>query len=131
MSKNTKRIIAVIALLVLIAAAVFAYTQFSPKASAGGKEIAVTVIHGDGSEKLFELSTDAESLRDALEPLGIIEGSEDMYGLYVKTADGETADESLQQWWCFTKGGESLMTGVDGIMIADGDKYEITLKTGW
>ena len=131
MSKNMKKIIAVLVLLVLVAAAVFAYIGFSPKANAGGKEIAVTVIHGDGSEKLFELSTDAESLRDALEPEGIIEGSESEYGLFVTTVDGETADDSLQQWWCFTKGGESIMTGVDGIMIADGEQYEITLKTGW
>lgn len=131
MSKNTKKIIAVLVLLVLVAAAVFAYIGFSPKANAGGKEIAVTVIHGDGSEKLFELSTDAESLRDALEPEGIIEGSESEYGLFVTTVDGETADDSLQQWWCFTKGGESIMTGVDDTMIADGEQYEITLTTGW
>ena len=131
MSKNMKKIIAVIVLLVLIAAAVFAYIGFSPKAIEGGKEISVTVIHGDGSEKLFELSTDAESLRDALEPEGIIEGSESEYGLFVITVDGETADDSLQQWWCFTKGGESLMTGVDDTMIADGESYEITLTTGW
>ena len=124
-------IIAVLVLLVLVAAAVFAYIGFSPKANAGGKEIAVTVIHGDGSEKLFELSTDAESLRDALEPEGIIEGSESEYGLFVTTVDGETADDSLQQWWCFTKGGESIMTGVDDTMIADGEQYEITLTTGW
>ena len=128
MSKNMKKIIAVLVLLVLVAAAVFAYIGFSPKANAGGKEIAVTVIHGDGSEKLFELSTDAESLRDALEPEGIIEGSESEYGLFVTTVDGETADDSLQQWWCFTKGGEEIFTGVDDTMIADGDKYEATLS---
>ena len=131
MSKNTKKIIAVLVLLVLVAAAVFAYIGFSPKANAGGKEIAVTVIHGDGSEKLFELSTDAESLRDALEPEGIIEGSESEYGLFVTTVDGETADDSLQQWWCFTKGGEDLFTGVDDTPIADGDHFEATLTTGW
>lgn len=131
MSKNMKKIIAVLVLLVLIAAAVFAYIGFSPKANAGSKEIDVTVIHGDGSEKFFELSTDAENLRDALEPEGIIEGTESEYGLFVLTVDGETADDSLQQWWCFTKGGESLMTGVDDTMIANGEQYEITLKTGW
>lgn len=131
MSKNKKRIIALALLLVLVAAAIFAYVQFGPQAKAGDKTISVTVVHADSSEKEFEISTDAENLRDALEPEGIIEGSESEYGLFVTTVDGETADDSLQQWWCFTKSGESLMTGVDDTMIADGDSYEITLTTGW
>ena len=42
-----------------------------------------------------------------------------------------TADESIQQWWCFTKGGEMLMTGVDTTPIADGEHYEITFTVGW
>ena len=76
-------------------------------------------------------SSDLENLRGALEQESLIAGSESDYGLYVVTVDGETADEAQQQWWCFTKSGEMLMTGVDDTMIADGDAYEITLTTGW
>ena len=36
-----------------------------------------------------------------------------------------------QEWWCFTKGGEMLMTGVDDTMIADGEQYEATFTVGW
>ena len=36
-----------------------------------------------------------------------------------------------QEWWCFTKNGETLMTGVDDTMIADGEHYEATLTVGW
>jgi len=128
---SKKKIIAVAVLLVLVAAAAFAYMAFGPKANAGGKEIEVTVIHGDESEKSFTIRTDAESLREALEPEGIIEGEDGPYGIYILTVDGETANEAEQQWWCITKGGEALTTGADDTMIADGDKYEITLKTGW
>ena len=131
MSKNKKKIIAVTVLLVLVAVSVLAYFTFGPKAIAGGKEIGVTVVHGDGSEKVFSLRTDAETLREALEPEGIIEGEDGPYGIYILTVDGETANEAEQQWWCITKGGETLTTGADDTMIADGDKYEITLKTGW
>lgn len=131
MSKNTKKIIAVVALLVLIAAAVFAYVTLSPSGTAGDKTIAVAVIHGDGTQKDFSINTDAETLRDALEPEGLISGTESEYGLYILTVDGETADESQQQWWCITKGGEMLMTGADSTMIADGEQYEFTLTTGW
>ncbi len=131
MSKKTKRIIAVVALLVLIAAAVFAYMHFAPAATPGDKTIVVSVIHGDGTQKDFSINTDAENLRTALEQEKLVQGEDSDYGLYIQTADGETADESLQQWWCITKGGETLMTGVDDTMIADGERYELTLTTGW
>ena len=61
----------------------------------------------------------------------LIAGDESEYGLFVKTVDGETADDANQEWWCFTKGGEMLMTGVDDTMIADGEQYEATLTVGW
>ena len=86
-------------------------------------------------DKIFVFEADAQALTDNIENpekvrQNVIEVASD-YGLYVVTVDGETADEAQQQWWCFTKGGEMLMTGVDDTMIADGDAYEITLTTGW
>lgn len=131
MSKNKKTIIAVVVLLVLIAAAVIAWVCLKPEASAGDKTITVAVVHADGTQKDFTIQTDAEFLRGALEQEGLIEGTESEYGLYVTVVDGETADDSEQQWWCFTKGGEMLMTGVDSTPIADGEQYEITLTIGW
>lgn len=131
MSKTKKRIIAVIVLLVLIAAAALAYLHFSPKAQAGDKTLSILVIHSDCEQNMLTVQTGAETLRDALEPEGIIAGDESEYGLFVKTVDGETVDDSQQQWWCITKGGEQLMTGVDNTMIADGEQYEFTLTTGW
>ena len=79
----------------------------------------------------FHISTDAEFLRGALEEQKLIQGEESQYGLFVTTVNGVTADESQQQWWCFTKGGEALMTGVDSTPIANGDAFEITLTTGY
>lgn len=118
-------------LLVLVLGALLIYNANKPVAQEGGKKLVVTVVHGDGSSKEFKLATDAENLRGALEEQQLIAGDESDYGLFVKTVDGETADDSVQQWWCFTKGGEMLMTGVDDTMIADGESYEITLTTGW
>lgn len=131
MSKTAKKIIAVVALLVLIAAAAFAYFHFAPKAQEGDKAISVLVVHSDCEQNRFAVQTDAKTLREALEPEGIIAGDESEYGLFVKTVDGETVDESLQQWWCITKGGGELTTGVDDTVIADGEQYEFTLTTGW
>ena len=132
MSKKTRNIIiAVAVLLVLVIGALVIFNQNKPAAQEGDKNITVIVVHGDESQKDFKINTSSENLRGALEEQGLVEGTESEYGLYVLTVDGETADEAQQQWWCFTKGGEMLMTGVDDTMIADGDQYEITLTTGW
>ena len=131
-NKKTRNIIiAVAVLLVLVIGALLVWQHYKPAGQEGGKGIVVTVVHGDGSQKDFTIRTDAEFLRGALEEQKLIEGSESEYGLFVTAVDGETADGDLQQWWCFTKGGEMLMTGVDTTPIADGEHYEITLTTGW
>ena len=45
--------------------------------------------------------------------------------------DGETADESKQEWWKLTKEGEMVNTGADVTPIADGEHYELTLTVGY
>ena len=133
MNKKTRNIIiAVAVLLVLVVGALLVWNHFKPEAQVGGKSITFEVVHKDGSKKDFQIQTEAENLRGALEQQeGLIAGSDSEYGLFVETIDGETADMEAQEWWCFTKGGESLMTGVDDTMIADGEQYEATLTVGW
>ena len=130
-NKKTKIILAAAILLVLVVGALLIYNANKPVGQEGGKKLVVTVVHGDGSSKDFSIATDAEFLRGALEEQSLIEGSESEYGLFVTGVDGETADSDQQQWWCFTKGGEMLMTGVDTTPIADGEHYEITFTVGW
>ena len=131
--KKTKiiPIIAVCVLIALIIGAVLLYNANKPQAQAGDKNIVVTVVHKDESKKEFKINTSAENLRKACEEQNLIAGDESEYGLYVKTVDGETADDANQEWWCVTKGGEMLMTGVDDTMIADGEQYEFTFTIGW
>ena len=53
-------------------------------------------------------------------------------GFYITAVDGEVADWSVDEgWWCFTKGGEAMMTGAEATKIADGDVYEITYTVGF
>ena len=129
--KNKKNLILALVLVVLCAAAGILYNQFKPQTTAGEKNITVTVIHGDGSSKDFTYQTDAEYLGDILQTEGLIDGDEADYGLYVKIVDNEEIDESKQEWWCLTKDGESVNTGVDMTPIADGEKYELTLTVGY
>lgn len=131
MSKNKKLAIVLAAVLIVIIGAFAAIWFISrPETKKGAKHITVDVINGE--TKTFEYDTDAEYLRGVLaDENGLISGDDGEFGLYVKTVDGYTANESGQEWWCFTKGGETIMTGVDEIAIADGEHYEITLKVGY
>ena len=116
---------------VLIAATVLctACTQAEPQV--GVKTITVQIIV-DGLDTVTKsITTDAQYLREALDAENLLIGEEGPYGLFVKTVNGITADDAKQQWWCFTKGGADLFTGVDTTPIADGDTFEITLKTGY
>jgi len=128
--KNKKVLYGVIGLVLAVALMIGAYALFAPKGAAGAKEIAVTIVN-DQNERKVTLHTDEAYLRGALEAEKLIAGDESAYGLYVKTVDGYTVDESKQEWWRFTKGGEMLMTGVDTTPIENGDAFEITMTTGY
>ncbi len=130
--KTSKIIIALVILAVLIVGAFALYNAYMPEGVQGDKHIAVEIIHGDGTTKDIAIITDSENLRGALEQEeGLVDGNDSEFGLFVTTVDGETADSAAQEWWCFTKGGEMLSTGVDDTMIQDGEHYEITLTVGW
>ena len=130
-SGNKKGIIAAVCLAAVVALLLGVWWAMSPKGAAGEKHITVQVVHKDGSAKDFNLNTDQEYLGPALVEGGVVEDNQSAYGLYILTADGETADESAQEWWNITRAGESLTTGADSTPIADGERYELTLTVGY
>ena len=127
---NKKLLAGVLALVIVVAALIGVYFATRPATSAADKTITATVV-ANGEEEAFTIHTDEEYLRGALESIDLIAGEESEYGLFVTTVNGITADDANQKWWCFTKGGESLNTGVDSTPIADGDAFEITLTVGY
>ena len=132
MKTNLKKTLIPAAALILAVAVFFGvWSATRPAAQQGAKALTVEVVHGDGSSNTFSFRTDAEYLGRALVEQQIVEDNQGPYGLYILTADGETADDSLQEWWCITKGGESLMTGADETPVADGETYELTLTVGY
>ena len=131
MKKRTKTILGVVALIVVAAILLGIYFATRPSTTAGSKALDITVVHGDGSEKDFDVHTDAEYLADALLENNIVEDNQTEYGLYILTADGETADESKEQWWCITKDGEMLTTGASQTVVSDGESYELTMTEGY
>ena len=118
----TKRITA----LVLAVALLFALTACNAS-KAGAVNLTVEVTFPDGTVKNYEINTDAEYLRGALEEAKLVEGEESQHGLYVRKVDGVSDKDGY--YWAFYKDGEYLMTGVDTTPIADGDHFEIKLES--
>ena len=88
--------------------------------------ITVKVIAADKTEKTFNIETDKKNLGDALFAEGLVTEEEHKSGFYTYI-DGVRADYNQDKsWWCFTKGGETVMVGANDLEIADGDTFEIT-----
>lgn len=82
------------------------------------------VVDKDGTETKFEIHTDQAIVGDALLELGLIEGEDGPYGLYVKKVNGITADYDVDgTYWAFYVGDEYGMTGVDLTEIEAGATY--------
>ena len=129
--KNKKLILAVIALVVIIAVMAGAYLATRPEPNAGGKNITVTVVHGDGSQKVFTYATDAEYLGEVIVAEGLVNGETGPYGLYFDTVDGETASwDANQSYWSILIGEEYATVGADGIVLADGGAYSLVYTIG-
>ena len=92
----------------------------------GSKTVTVIVTVGENSVT-FTVNTDKKILGDALLEHQLVEGEMGDFGLYIKKVNGITADYNVDQsYWSFTKNGEYMMTGVDGVEIANGEQYELT-----
>ena len=82
------------------------------------------VVDKDGKETKFEIHTDKTVVGDALLELGLIEGEEGPYGLYVKKVNGITAEYEVDgTYWAFYIGDDYGMTGVDMTDIEPGATY--------
>lgn len=105
-----------------------AYTATHPPVVQGAKTITVDIVHGDGTKITAELHTDQEYLGKALvETEDLVTGEEGPYGLFIKTADGESASDADKTFWAVYQDGVSSATGVDLIPIADGEHYSLEL----
>ncbi len=145
MRKNQKTIATIALCFVLIAAAALTgCSPETPETSAppavqgnvtvlgeGATVFECTVADDKGVETVFEIHTDQEMVGEALQELGLLEGEEGDYGLYVKTVNGLTLDyETDGMYWGFYINGEYAMVGVDQTPIVEGNTYLIKAEAG-
>ena len=124
--KNKKLVIVAIALAVVIGLMAGIWTATRPETEVGSKAYAVTVIHKDGSEKVFEYRTDEEYLAGALLEEGLVAGDNTQYGLTIITVDGEAAVwEKDNAYWAIWIGEEMAMTGASETPVYDGSSFKL------
>lgn len=94
---------------------------------AGATAFTLEVIDLDGSTATATINTDKETVGEALQELGVLEGEQGAFGLYIKAVNGTPYDYDTDgAYWAFYIDGEYALTGVDTTDIVEGTTY--TLK---
>ncbi len=126
--KNGKKIIALVIVVLVVALMGFAYITFSPKTSAGAKNVTIEVINSKQESTVYEVNTDAEFLEQAIEEADGLElqGYEGPYGFTIEAVNGETAIyEKDGAYWSIMVNGDYGNYGISEQPIADGDAFQL------
>ena len=97
----------------------------------GETEFPLIIADQDGTEIRITVCTDKSVVGEALQELGLIEGEEGPYGLYVKVVNGIRADYDKDKvYWAFYVNGDYAVSGVDVAEICAGDEYALRVEKG-
>lgn len=95
----------------------------------GENQFTFKVVDKEGNETVFTVNTDKKIVGEALLDLGLIEGEDGDFGLYVKKVNGILADYDVDQtYWAFYVNGEYAMSGVDTTTIENGAEYSFKVE---
>lgn len=125
---KNKKIIAIVAVILLVLAMSAVYFTFSEKSVEGQKQVVIEVVGKDETSTVYKVDTDAEYLLGAMEDAESLtfEGEDGPYGMSVSTVNGVRADYTLDgAYWAFYVGEEYCNYGVSEQPIADGETYRI------
>lgn len=95
------------------------------------KNIIIEVKDSEGNVTTYEVTTDAEFLRQAMdEAEGLTyEGTDSEYGMMVEVVNGEQAIYAEDNaYWAFYVNGEYGNYGIDSQPVTDGDTYSIVYE---
>ena len=131
---NKKVIISLVALAAVIAILAIVYSVFREKPVTGSKEVTIEVVDKEQQTTTYELHTDAEYLRQAMdEAEGLtFSGTESEFGLMIDTVNGLSADFNADgAYWSIYVNGAYGNYGIDLQPVLDGDtftiKYEVDM----
>lgn len=130
---NRKIIIGIVVLVALIALLAVIFFVFREKPVEGSKAVTIEVVNQEQDTSTYNVNTDAEYLRQAMEEADglTFSGTESEYGMMVDTVNGETADYNVDgSYWAFYVNGEYCNYGIDSQPVLDGDTFTITYTPG-
>ena len=126
--KNSKKVIALVVLVLVAALMGLAYVKFAAKPVAGTKTISIEVINSAQESVTYELNTDAEYLAQAMDEADGLEyeAEDGPYGLSVLSVNGESAIyETDGAYWGFYVNGGYCNYGISEQPVMDGDTFQI------
>ena len=110
-------------LVVLIVAMALVWTKFREKPVEGSKAITIEVINSEQESKVYEISTDAEFLKEAMdETEGLTYTLEDGMVLSINGEKAVWAEDNA--YWGINVNGEYGQLGIEKQPIEDGDEFE-------
>ncbi len=125
---NKKKVIGIVALIALVIALIAIYFTYKPSTTSGTKNIIIEVVNSKQEVESYNVKTDAQFLRQAMdETEGLtFSGDESEYGIMISTVNGETADyEKDGAYWSITVNGKYGNNGIDTQPITDGGVYQL------
>lgn len=128
--KNNKTIVSIVSAVVVIAVFSMVYFIFGEKTVEGAKCLTIEVINSAGDSITYNVDTDAEYLRGAMEDAeGLTFGGYDSeFGLTLTTVNGEETDFTTAYWGTYVNG-EMCMYGIDSQPVEDGDAFKIVYSS--
>ena len=114
--------------VVIIAVLAVIYFVFKPQTTTGSKKIEIDVVNDIGETKTYNVKTDAEYLKQAMEEAeGLsFSGDESEYGMMVTEVNGVIADYNVDQsYWAFYVNDDYCNYGIEQQPVTDGDVFRI------
>ena len=97
----------------------------------GSRTFAAQIVDLDGNAISFTVKTDKTIVGEALQELGVLQGEEGPYGLYIKAVNGKTLDYDKDgAYWAFYVDGAYATAGVDETDIVETSIYLLKAEKG-
>jgi len=131
--KNSKKglIIGLCVLVLAVIAVCLVFILNRPQTQAGAKTVTIEVVSSDASSKVYEVHTDAEYLRQAMDEADGLtySGTDSEYGMMVEVVNGESAVYAVDNaYWAFYVNDTYCEYGIDSQPVADGDAFSIVYE---
>ena len=137
-NNSTKKLLALVLAFVLTAAAALTGCSTTPAETTtppietqpvtelgeGASNFGLTIVDKEGVTHLYRVHTNVGMVGEALIEVGLIDGEQGPYGMYIKSVLGQVLDyETDGMYWGFYVNGDYALTGVDQTPITEGDTY--------